>query len=85
MMNESLVTVARAQGEIDAQQIVSFLEAHEIAAVLRGEALRKTHGMLLDGLGFVEIQVNPEDADAARELLEAVDRGELRLGDDEAD
>ncbi len=84
-MDEPLVTVARAQGEIEAQQIVGFLEAHDIAAVLRGEALRKTHGMLLDGLGFVEVQVNPEDADAARDLLDTAARGELRLADDEVE
>ena len=49
---------------------------------MRGEALRKTHGLTLDGLGMVQILVRESDADPARELLAAVERGELALEED---
>jgi predicted deacylase len=79
------VTVARVQGELEAQQVVSFLAAHGIEAILRGEALRVTHGLTLDGIGLVEVQVGPEDLVEANQLLMQVHRGELRLSDDEPD
>ena len=71
-----------ASGEIEAQQIRAFLEAHGIPCVFRGEALRKTHGLTLDGLGLVEILVSEEFAAQARELLASADAGELAIEDD---
>jgi hypothetical protein len=50
-----------------------------VPAFSRGEALRKTHGLTLDGLGEVAILVAAEHADEARRLLAAVARGELIL------
>jgi hypothetical protein len=37
--------------------------------------------LTLDGLGQVEILVDPEHADEARRLLQAVERGEFTLDD----
>lgn len=74
-----MTTVYVAQGEIDEAQVRMFLEAQGIPSTVRGEALRKTHAFILDGLGAVQIQVAPEHAERARELLEAVARGELSL------
>jgi len=71
-----------ANGEIHAQQVRAFLEAGGIPVEMRGEALRNTHGLTLDGLGTVEILVAPEDAAAARSLIAAAEAGELRLPDD---
>jgi hypothetical protein len=45
----------------------------------RGESLRHTHGLTIDGLGAVEICVAPEDEATARELLAAADAGDFRL------
>ncbi len=61
----------------------SFLEAHGIPTAVRGEALRKTHGFVLDGLGEVQIDVSPEHAEPARQLLAAVERGEMLLDEDD--
>jgi hypothetical protein len=83
-MNDEMVTVQTAQGEIEEQQVRAFLEANGIPTFVRGEALRKTHGFVLDGLGEVQIQVASDDAERARELLEAVEDGALSLEDDEA-
>ena len=52
-----------------------------IALYERGEALRKTHGLTLDGLGQVEIMVAAEHADEARRLLAGVERGDFTLDD----
>jgi hypothetical protein len=74
--------VCVASGEMQAQQIRTFLEASGINAVVRGETLRNTHGLTVDGLGAVEILVEAADADQARALLNSADAGLLRLGDD---
>lgn len=71
-----------ANGEIQAQQVRAFLEAVGIASDLRGESLRKTHGLTLDGLGMVEIFVAEADEDQARALLASAEAGEFRLDDD---
>jgi len=78
-MDHEPVVVASVQGEIEEQQIRTFLEANGIPTVVRGEALRKTHAFILDGLGAVEIMVAPEHADVARDLIAKVEAGELEL------
>lgn len=78
-MDDDLITVYLAQGEVEESQVRIFLEAHGIPCAGRGEALRKTHGFILDGLGEVRIEVAAEHAEQARELLAAVERGELTL------
>ena len=72
-----------ANGETQANQVRAFLEAAGIATVVRGESLRHTHGLTLDGLGAVEILVAEPDVQRAQQLLESAEVGEFRLGDDE--
>ena len=74
--------VFTASGEIQAQQIQSFLEAAGISSELRGESLRKTHGLTIDGLGRVEVVVSRDDEHRARELLASAERGLFRLDED---
>ena len=81
-MDTQLQSVFVASGEVEAQQIRAFLEAAGIATVERGEALRKTHGLTVDGLGAVEILVEAADADQARALLSSADAGMFRIADD---
>jgi hypothetical protein len=71
-----------ANGEIHAHQIRTFLESAGISSQLRGESLRNTHGLTLDGLGMVEIVVADADVDRARALLASAEGGEFRLDDD---
>lgn len=71
-----------ASGEIHAQQVRAFLEAAGISTVERGEALRNTHGLTLDGLGAVEILVDDAEAERARSLLDSAEAGLFRLADD---
>jgi hypothetical protein len=77
------IVVTTVQGEFEETQVRSFLQAHGISTTTRGEALRKTHGLTLDGLGQVEILVAPEHANQARRLLDGVERGEFTLADDQ--
>lgn len=74
--------VFTASGELQAQQVRAFLEAAGIASEFRGESLRNTHGLTLDGLGMVEILVSDEDEAAARALLASAEANEFRLDDD---
>ena len=73
------VTVAEAQGEVEAQLLLRFLEARGIRAILRGEALRNVHGLTMNGLGHVEIQVAPADAARARRLVSDLRAGRFQL------
>ena len=75
-------SVFTVNGEIQAQQVRAFLEAAGIASELRGESLRNTHGLTLDGLGMVEIVVRDVDETRARALLASAEGGEFRLDDD---
>lgn len=81
-MKDQDTVVGTADGEIQAQQIRAFLEAHGIACAFRGESLRLTHGLTVDGLGKVDIVVADEDAERARALLAEAEAGALRLDDD---
>lgn len=76
--------VAVVNGNLEAEQVRAFLEAHGIKVLLRGETIRSTHGLAIDGLGAVTIDVMEEDATRAQELLAAAEAGELRLDDDSA-
>jgi hypothetical protein len=53
-----------------------------IPSELRGESLRKTHGLTIDGLGMVEVVVASSDEEDARALLASAERGMFRLDDD---
>jgi hypothetical protein len=74
--------VFTANGEIHAQQVRAFLDAAGIASEVRGESLRLTHGLTLDGLGMVEILVADVDEARARALLASAEAAEFRLDDD---
>jgi hypothetical protein len=82
-MEPHSVCVFVASGETHSQQVRSFLEAAGIATSVRGEALRNTHGLTLDGLGSVEILVADSDAETARSLLRSAEAGKFRLEDPE--
>jgi hypothetical protein len=84
-MDHDLQCVYVASGEMQAQQIRAFLEGAGISAIERGETLRNTHGLTLDGLGAVEILVAAGDADRARSLLNTAEAGAFRLADDGED
>lgn len=71
-----------ANGQLQAEQVRSFLASADIASELRGEALSKTHGLTLDGLGRVEVLVSFSDEERAREMLASADAGAFELRED---
>ena len=81
-MNQPPQCVFVANGEFHANQVRAFLEAAGIETVVRGETLRQTHGLTLDGLGAVQILVASDDFERARSLLDDAEAGRLRLADD---
>lgn len=79
------VEIARVPGRVAAEPVLAALRANGIPARMRGEAAGELYGLTMDGMGEVTILVRTSQADAARELLQAADLGELRLGDQEPD
>jgi hypothetical protein len=71
--------VATVQGQLEADQICSFLGANGIDAVVEGEPFRNLHGIRIGGIAALRIMVPPELAVAARDLLTKADRGELTI------
>ena len=82
-MSTELRCVFVASGELHAQQVRAFLEAQGISTAERGESLRNTHGLTIDGLGAVQVWVAEADVDRARELLESAESGAFRIADEE--
>ena len=80
-MDTPMQRVFVANGQVHAEQIRAFLDAAGILSVERGEALRNTHGLTVDGLGAVEILVPEADAAHAREILQSAEAGEFRIED----
>lgn len=78
-MTEPYVVISTVQGQFAEEQLRAFLEAHGIPTEVRGETLRTTHGISIDGLGSVEILVPRDRVDDARELLAQAERGEFRI------
>ena len=75
------VVVSTVQGQFEEVQVCSFLRANGVPARIRGEAIRKTYGITMDGIGAAKILVPRELEPAARDLLAKVDRGELEIED----
>ena len=78
-MNDDLVGVFTAQGEVEETQVKSFLSAHGIPSITQGEALRKTHAFTLNGLGAAQIMVERRHEEEARRLLAEAERGEFNI------
>jgi hypothetical protein len=76
---ETFIAVSTVQGQFAEGQVRAFLEAHGIPTQVRGETLRTTYGISIDGLGRVEILVPADKADEARDLLNQAEAGALSL------
>ena len=80
---QSFVVVSTVQGQFAEEQVRAFLEANGIPTEVRGETLRATYGISIDGLGSVEILVPADKAEEARDLLNQAEAGALSLAADE--
>ena len=84
-VRDDYVVVSTVQGQFVEAQVKAFLEAHDIPCLLRGESLRVTHAISVDGIGAAEVLLPASQADAARELLAQAERGELAIAADDSD
>ena len=69
-MSDEPVVVFRSQGPLEAEVALSKLGAEGILAYLRYEAVGRTLGLTINGLGLVEVLVSPGDVERAGEILE---------------
>lgn len=76
-MPENLVVVYTAAGQIEASLIKGLLEAAGIPAMISQEGAGVAYGLTVGPLGEARILVREEDAAEARELLAAMEHGEL--------
>ena len=80
MANEGLdsyVTVYSAHGRLDAETIKAFLEAQGISVYIDQDTLGLIYSFTVGDLGEVGIKVPPEDAEKAKALLAAMDKGDF--------
>ena len=76
---DDYVAVHETHGPIEEAQLRSFLEAHGVRVRVRGEALRFTHGIAVDGIGAAVIEVPATQVEQAKDLIARVEAGELAL------
>jgi hypothetical protein len=83
-LQSDYVVLTTVQGPLEENQMISFLQANGIPVQVQGEIVRKVYGFTLDGLGAAQILVPRDRAAEARDLLERVERGELKIAEDES-
>ncbi len=76
---EHFIEVCTVQGQFAEEQVRAFLEANGIPTEVRGETLRTTYGISIDGIGSVQILVPREQLEEARALLAQAERGDFAL------
>lgn len=81
-MNAEPVVVFRSQGPLEAEVALSKLTSEGVLAFLRYEALGRSLGLTINGLGLVEVLVAPADLVRASEILETLG-GNESLDDDD--
>jgi hypothetical protein len=84
-MNDDWVTIYIAMGPLAASMIVDFLKAHGISALFRQESVGSTYGLTVGPLGECQILVPIQQEDAAKSLLDAMERGDFELPEDNLD
>ncbi|MGD9841498.1 MAG: DUF2007 domain-containing protein [Steroidobacteraceae bacterium] len=77
-----MISVFRGSSYIEAQLLTGLLQQYGIEVFLQGAGLQGAMGEL-PAMGHLSIMVNEPDQVAAKSLLDAYDRGELAIQDDE--
>lgn len=76
-MSDELVVVYTAAGQVEAHLIISLLESAGIPAGIVQEGAGAAFGFTMGLMGEAQILVAEKNARAARELLDAYERGDL--------
>ena len=69
MKDKDLEKLIVVEGMVEAEIIKSKLNSFDIPSMLKFEAVGRLLGITMDGLGKVEILVNKDDLNQAKELL----------------
>lgn len=69
MANDALVSVYTSSGPLAAEVVKGRLESAGIPAMLKYESVGRTMGLIIDGLGEVQVMVPANREQAARKLL----------------
>ena len=69
-----LVTIVSCQTLFDADMVVSELDAAGISALIPDEFVAEAMAFNLNAVGYVRVQVSPQDYDAAKDVIEDADR-----------
>ena len=80
MMTTSLndmIVVYNASGKLDGEIIKAFLEANDIRVIMTQEGAASAYGLTVGVFGKVEILVDKENLERARELLNSMEEGKL--------
>lgn len=85
MEDNNLVQVYSVSGQLQGQMIRIFLESKGISAFVEEESAGTVFGMGVGPLAEARLLVPEEQAEQARELLAALERGEYELPDEKDD
>ncbi len=76
-MQSDYEIVYTAHGQLDAEMIKVLLEANGLQAAVAGESIGAAYAFTVGPLSDRDILVPTVQADSARAVLDAMDRGEL--------
>ncbi len=76
MVDEEWILVDRVQGQIQAELLRGLLEAQGIRVWLNQQGASHAYAVAVGTLGMVEILVPTNDAEQAKQVLEAYYRGD---------
>ena len=79
------ITVANLSTAMEAHLIQGALHAAGLDALVPDANISQTHSLMTVALGGVRVVVPAEQADAALEILDALNRGDLQLEGDEGE
>jgi hypothetical protein len=82
MMQSDFEIVYTAHGQLDAEMIKILLEANGLQTAVAGESVGTAYGLTFGPLGDRDILVPTGQADCARAILDAMERGDLENGSD---
>lgn len=67
--DNQLISIYKANNQIEAELIKGMLEVEGIPALLKYESLGQVYGLTIDGLGQVDVQVPVKFAQDAERLI----------------
>ena len=80
---ENYESVYTASGHLDGELMKNFLAAHGVESVLLGESIATTYGLTSTPAGKVEVMVNKDDLETARDLIRQYENGDFEDNPDQ--